>query len=313
MAGTWVTPVAKEWKATMPRAEITATKECNDRTSKNMRHLARIARAWKDTNGVVMGGLLIDTLVHRFFSTTSDYDSRGTDWFDRLARDFFKFLMNEPKHDYYQALGSHQRVTVKQPFQAKAKKAYKRCLEAIEQEGKDSANKKWREVFGTAVPLATTAPPSRFRDTEEFIESLYPVDISHSVAIDCTVKQNGWRPTELRKMLSERTMLLPNRDLDFKITKCDVPQPYDVKWKVLNRGDEAERRDEIRGQIISSTSPGVRHERTIFRGEHLVECYIIKDGIVVARDSIDVPISGSANSNVALELGQSPGRQVRQL
>jgi hypothetical protein len=68
-----------------------------------------------------------------------------------------------------------------------------------------------------------------------------------------------------------------------------------VKWKVLNRGDEAERRNTIRGEIISPNRAGnARHERTSFRGEHVVECYIIKDGIVVARDVIDVPISTNA-------------------
>lgn len=64
-----------------------------------------------------------------------------------------------------------------------------------------------------------------------------------------------------------------------------------MKWKVLNRGPEAERRNSIRGQIVDSTVSGVRDERSDFRGEHLVECYIVKDGIVVARDRIDVPIS----------------------
>lgn len=285
---------AETWKTTKPHAEITATRECNDRTSNNMRHLARLARAWKDANGVVIGGLLIDTLVHRFFSTTTKYDDKGTLWFDLMARDFFEFLANEPNKDYYLALGSNQRVNVKKRFQLKAKKAYNRCLEAIADEGKSSANKKWREVFGTAVPLAANESAHVFTNTEEFIENLYPVDIGRSVTIDCQVTQNGWRPASLREMLRNKTLLLPNKELDFTITECDVQQPYDVRWKVLNRGDEAERRNEIRGQIISPSRPGARHERTTFRGNHIVECYVIKDGIVVARDVIDVPISANA-------------------
>ena len=189
---------AEGWKVTKPRDEIAATKERNDRTSKNMRHLARMARAWKDTNGVVMGGLLIDTLVHRFFSTTSEYDAKGTVWFDFMARDFFDFLMIEPEQSYYLALGSNQRVTVKKPFQAKAKKAYNRCLDAIKEEGNAAANQKWREVFGTAVPLAAIESARAFDDTEQFIENLFPVDIGYSVTIDCEVTQNGWRPALLR-------------------------------------------------------------------------------------------------------------------
>ncbi|GAB3890021.1 hypothetical protein GCM10029964_060790 [Kibdelosporangium lantanae] len=203
--------------------------------------------------------------------------------------------MNEPDKDYYLALGSYQRVHVKKPFQSKAKKAYNRCLEAIDNEGKATANKKWREVFGSAVPLEISKSVHSFTDTEEFIESQYPVDVSESLAIDCNVTQNGWRTASLRDMLRNKTLLLPNKELDFTLTKCSVSPPYDVKWKVLNCGDEAERRNKIRGEIISPNRAGnARHERTSFRGEHVVECYVIKDGIVVARDVIDVPISTNA-------------------
>lgn len=279
------------WKVTKPRAEIEATKECNDRTSRNMRHLARMARSWKNANGVNMGGLLIDTLVHRFFAQTTDYDSTGTGSFDLMVRDFFAFLKDEPDKDYYLAVGSNQRVKLKARFQPKAKKAYNHCLEAIANEGKTSANKKWREIFGTAVPLKASEFARSFDDTEEFIEQKYSVDIQYTLAIDCTVTQNGWRPASLTKILTDRSLLLPNKELDFAITECNVPSPYDVHWKVLNRGDEAERRNKIRGQIIPSNRASGRHERTEFRGDHLVECYVVKDGVVVARDRIDVPIS----------------------
>jgi hypothetical protein len=254
-----------------------------------------MARAWKDANGVVMGGLLIDTLVYRFFSATSEYDDKGSLWFDFMARDFFEFLMNEPDKDYYLALGSNQRVNVKKRFQSKAKKAYNRCLDAIDKEGKASANKKWREVFGSAVPLEISESARSFKDTEEFIENRYPVDIRESLVIDCKVTQNGWRTASLREMLKNKALLLPNKELDFTLTECSVSYPYDVKWKVLNRGDEAEHRNNIRGEIILPNRAGnARHEQTSFRGEHVVECYVIKDGIVVARDVIDVPISTNA-------------------
>ncbi|KUF08556.1 nucleotidyltransferase [Leucobacter sp. G161] len=287
---------AERWKVTKPREEITATKECNDRTSANMRHLARMVRAWKNQNGVNMGGLLIDTLVHSFFSQTDDYDSAGTGSFDRMVRDFFEFLKKEPDKDYYLALGSNQRVAVKARFQPKAKKAYNRCLEAIEDAGKASANKKWREVFGTSVLLSTsTSEASRsFTNTEQFIESWYPVDISEDVTIDCEVTQDGWRPTRLREMLRTGSLLKADRSLTFRLVGCTVAEPYELKWKVVNRGTEAERRDKIRGQIVDSSRPGVRIEHSDFKGEHVVECYVVKAGVVVARDRIDVPISNTS-------------------
>lgn len=284
----------KNWRVTKPRAEINETKACNERTSGNMRKLARVARAWKNANGVNMGGLLIDTLVHSFFASTDDYDTGSTEVFDLMARDFFLFLASQPDQDYYRALGSKQRVNVKARFQPKAKKAHKRCLEAIALAGKAAANRKWREVFGTQVPLDVKKQADSFHDTEEFIEDRYPVDICEVLTIECAVTQDGWRPSSLREMLRAKTVLLPHKDLDFTISGCSVESPYQVRWKVLNRGEEAERRNQIRGQIIESTRAyrGIR-ERTQFRGNHLVECYIVKDGVVVARDLIDVPIAGN--------------------
>lgn len=283
--------LAETWKVTKPRDEIRATRECNDRTSKNMRHLARMTRAWKNTHGVNMGGLLIDTLVHRFFSSTVLYDSAGASSYGFMVRDFFEFLADEPDQSYYAALGSGQRVKVHKRFQPKAKKAYNRCLEAIENDGKAVAAKKWREVFGTSVPVEASKAQQTFDDTEQFIEDQFRVDIRHSLTIDCQVLQKGWRPTSLRKMLKEKIFLRPDRTLDFTIVDCDVARPYEVRWKVLNRGSEAERRNEIRGQIIESRYANKHQEQTKFRGEHLVECYIIKDGVVVARDQIKVPIN----------------------
>lgn len=287
---------AEAWKITKPRDEIAATKECNDRTSANMRHLARMARAWKNANGVNIGGLVVDTLVHNFFAQSDVYDSAGTESFDLMARDFFAFLKEEPERDYYMALGSKQRVHVKSGFQAKAKKAYNCCVDAIEKEGKSAANKKWREVFGTGVPLTATEnvlmASARGVPTyaEEFIEDFYPVDITESVLIDCEVLQDGWRPLWLRSMRRSGVPLKAGKRLKFQIRHCTLREPHVVKWKVLNQGPEAERRNMTRGEIIESTAPGVRTERSSFQGEHVVECYVIRDGVVVARDRIDVPI-----------------------
>lgn len=79
-----------------------------------------------------------------------------------------------------------------------------------------------------------------------------------------------------------------NRNILFSIKKCNVPEPYQIFWKVLNRGEEAIKRDCVRGQISEGS---VSHnETTLFRGGHFVECYIIKDGICVTSDRQSVTI-----------------------
>lgn len=284
----------QRWRTVDPRSEIKATKECNEATSGNMRALARMTRAWKNTCGVPMGGLLVDTLVYRFFNTVTGFDSVGPRAYDAMVRDFFEFLADQEDQDFYKALGSGQRVAVHGRFQPRARTAYNRCVEAIEQEGRASANKTWRKIFGRKVPLATSADKEA-ATTEEFVEDRFPVDIKYHLSIDCIVEQKGFRRRYLREMLSLRMLLPVRKSLDFIVDECDVPGTYDVWWKVLNRGPEAERRNMIRGQLIRSNNKvrdgrRVHHEASEFNGDHLVECYIVEDGVVVARDRIDVPI-----------------------
>ncbi|MEX5258468.1 nucleotide-binding domain-containing protein [Kocuria arenosa] len=285
---------AKSWKVTKPRDEIEAIRAYDGLTRGNLRDLCKMARAWKNDHGVAMGGLLIDTLAYNFFRSTTAYDDVTTITYDYMVRDFFKFLSEEEDQDHYAAMGSGQRVKVKKRFQRRAKKAYELCLEAIEAESKSTMSKKWKAVFGKPVPSSTTVKASReeylFANTEEFIEDKYPVDVRYELHIDCKVTQDGFRPTGLRKMLLDRVPLRIRKSLDFTIETCDVPEPYVVKWKVLNRGVEAERKDEIRGQIDVPNHGRGRHEVTSFRGDHYVECYVIQGGAIVARDRILVPI-----------------------
>ncbi len=72
--------------------------------------------------------------------------------------------------------------------------------------------------------------------------------------------------------------------------RCTAP-PYTLLWKVRNVGAEAERRKMIRGDIVLDEGKNQRIGKTTFHGEQFVEAYVIKDGVCVARDFIDVPIS----------------------
>ncbi|MGB6188771.1 MAG: hypothetical protein WBF70_09395 [Aeromonas molluscorum] len=283
------------WKITKPRQEIAAMKEFVDQKNKNLRKLCKMARAWKNKCGIGMGGLLIDTLAYNFLKSTDYYDDKSYSFYDWLSRDFFKYLMEQPNQDHYQALGSGQDVKVKKKFQKQAKKAYEACLAAIEADGTDAAYSKWKKVYGKSFPskpavLAESANVKSWSDTEEYIEDLHPVDIRHSVELDCEVSQNGFRDHSLRYLLSINALLKPNKSLKFTATPSDIEYPYDIKWKVLNRGAEAQRRNCIRGQIFLDDGNSQRRESTSFKGEHIVECYVVKNNVVVARNRIEVPI-----------------------
>ncbi len=286
------------WKITKPRKEMSAMREAEDQKNKNLRRLCKMARAWKNKNGVCMGGLLIDTLAYNFLHSTTDYDSSSFSFYDLMCRDFFKFLYDQPKDQKeYGALGSKQRVKVRKSFRRKSKKAYDLAVEAIDSVSDKKKHRKWRDIFGNNFPKYQNEESEAryinesYRNTEEFIESYYPINIRYDLKIDCEIKQNGFRNGLLREFLVKRIKLLPNKSLRFYINQMDVPRPYFVKWKVTNRGEQAIKRDCIRGQIIDDAGSLERKESTNFKGSHFVECYIIKDNMVVAMDSIDVPIS----------------------
>lgn len=285
------------WKITKPRAEIDEIRTENDRSNGSLRRLCKLARAWKNKHGTPMGGLLIDTLVYNFLKDRTEFHSSNSVLDDEMVKEFFLFLAEEEDHEFYAAVGSKQRVAVKKRFQPKARKAHNLALKAIEAEGQKNAYKKWRDIFGRVVPASAAdslaASAARYSDTEEFVEDQYRVDVRYSLGIDCEVTQAGFRPTMLREMLRRRTWLLPRKQLKFKIVSTDVRGPYAVRWKVLNRGPEAERRDAIRGDLIESNHGQERHETTSFSGTHYVECYAIQDGTVVARDEIEVPIANN--------------------
>ncbi len=282
------------WPVTKPREEIKAVRDLDVEKNYNLRPLCKMIRAWKNKHGLQMGGLLVDTLAYNFLVSTNDYDEKSYASYGLMIRDFFAFLKDQPDQGYYLAPGSRQQVVVKKKFQLRAKKAYKLTLEAISCDSQDSANKIWKKIFGRPFPTAneniTSKAARSFRDTEEFVEDKFPVDIRYNLEIDCEVSQNGYRENNLRYFLSRFIPLLPNKSLLFKVIRINVPEPFQILWKVLNRGQAAEAKDQIRGQIVTDEGRLQKKERTTFKGEHIVECYAVKNGIVVAKDRIDVPI-----------------------
>lgn len=144
------------------------------------------------------------------------------------------------------------------------------------------------EAF-SAIP----ADLKRYRETEEFIGNRFPIKYSslYELSLDCKVVRNGKTVGWLQRMMSRREVLYPQSELYFSAS-TNVPEPFQVYWKVKNKGEVARQNDMIRGQIIQ-TDKLSHKETTSFRGNHYVECYIVKDGECVAKERINVEIKFS--------------------
>lgn len=272
------------WKITKPILEIEEANNMINNTS-TYRDICQMIREWKANNGVTICGLLIDTLIKDFLDNNPEYKWKSKSDYYELLKSVFKYLSDQDENrKQWNAMGSNQIIENKNfNFIKKGKKAYNKLSNSTDE------SSTLRELFGSRFPISEqSANEYGYSNDEQFIEEIFPVYIMYSLKIDCEITQNRFRTGLLSEFIKKKFMIKQNRKLKFMIVENNIPKPYDIYWKVRNVGYEAIRRNCIRGQIKKGID--YLNESTNFYGPHYVECYIIKDGICVARDKISVSI-----------------------
>lgn len=272
------------WKITKPILEIEEANNMINNTS-TYRDICQMIREWKANNGVTICGLLIDTLIKDFLDNNPEYKWKSKSDYYEFLKSVFKYLSDQDENrKQWNAMGSNQIIENKNfNFIKKGKKAYNKLSNSTDE------SSTLRELFGSRFPISEqSANEYGYSNDEQFIEEIFPVYIMYSLKIDCEITQNGFRTGLLSEFIKKKFMIKQNRKLKFMIVENNIPKPYDIYWKVRNVGYEAIRRNCIRGQIKKGID--YLNESTNFYGPHYVECYIIKDGICVARDKISVSI-----------------------
>lgn len=251
-----------------PRSEIDDFYESNKNNQWLTRDLIKCIKKWKnnksdiDIKSYQLDKYVIDFLKNYKFNN-----------YPQLISDFFCYLYSKVSETYVETAKS------------KANKA----LEYYNASKVNDAIEEYVKIFWDDFPKTITKSCAEdIAANEEFIENIHLVDINpvYEFIINCRVEQNGHRPC----LLSTVLYLLKQKKLTFFIEKNTVPYPFDIKWKVRNYGEEALRANDLRGQIVNDSGKGEKVENTKYRWKHIVECYIIKNDICVARNSITVPI-----------------------
>ena len=178
--------------------------------------------------------------------------------------------------------------------------------DAYEEKNRDAAIEKWQGIFGDAFkpgdntrkalgePFSASVAwaGEKFIDQRPYylpmhIDPHFSARITGRVtgfAIGQETRRNGFRQFELSK---QGNRVPKNRSLQFTVV-TNVPEPHKVYWKVRNGGIEASQAQQMRGEISMDQGFKEKTERTHYTGQHYVECYIVKGGIVVARDRQNV-------------------------
>jgi hypothetical protein len=111
----------------------------------------------------------------------------------------------------------------------------------------------------------------------------WTVALSGQVKIsEVSVKTDGFRP---KRVSSDGPALPKNSSLEF-LARTDIPQPYRVYWQVVNTGGEATRANCLRGNFEDPQPQRghlTRTESTLYSGSHSIECFIVRNGVLLAR------------------------------
>lgn len=181
-----------------------------------------------------------------------------------------------------------------------------RMQSAYDEADVDTSVRKWRDIFGDQFKpgtLARKAMGETFSISipwtgETFINRTpynFPLSIDPRLNARITgrvtglasgrlTRRNGFQQFELAKRGNK---VAKNRSLEFSV-RTNVPAPYTVYWKVRNGGAEANEAKALRGEISRDQGFQRKTETTLYKGHHYVECYIVKNNIVVAHDRQDV-------------------------
>lgn len=300
-----------EWKNRNPRAITKWFNEQNREHDYRLREVVRLTKMFcksRPDNWINMpGGLILTTLSNENFKTYDRIDER---FYYTLLEIKNRLLINK---EILNPTNSDTRLKLISGDNVKMTNLYNRLsdqlnkldilfrldctmIQAIEAwegffnhtywtEQKDSQKK-------AAISKSDLQPVLKesysYKETEEYIEQFFGVsNIQYQLSLDAIVRHRNKSIGWLSNILNRRELLLPGYELEF-LAETDVPQPYEVFWKVKNEGPKAIENDCVRGQIFRN---GLRHtEPTSFKGNHYVECYIVKTGVVLAKKRVYVPI-----------------------
>jgi hypothetical protein len=183
-------------------------------------------------------------------------------------------------------------------FRTRVHRYCEKVTEAYEESDEAASLAQWQDLFGTGfrAPPATTITLSESKaasaSSEQFLDRDYGIQTRLTGEklriVGRLNKSKGFREYALAQAGNRAPK---GRSITFRIIHCDVAPPYQVYWKVQNRGEEAANVGQLRGEIRRDEGQQRKIESTRYHGSHFVECFIVKDGVCVASDRQQVYIT----------------------
>lgn len=291
-------------KSSSPSKEYGATVDDYQmrRTVQLLKAFAKSRSSWN-----LPGGLIISVLVDECY--LPDYHRDDFALYNTMVAIHDRLVWNTEVNSPVSTLESlTNRDKYKKQvdrFRDKLDSAIKKLAPVFEDDcTEDEAMKAWNSVFNHPFWAEGTEDESEAEDDSDMDESaLVSSDVgklalggtSHQQAMpwafDKTHRVRLYAYTYLGKKVklgglkSDGRIIKNGLDLKY-VVKTNVRGHYRVFWQVVNTGRHAESvRDGRRGNIFESNDPNplVHWEESLYTGKHWIECFIVKNGICVAR------------------------------
>ncbi|MDK2801275.1 MAG: hypothetical protein PWQ70_2894 [Clostridiales bacterium] len=295
-----------EWRPRDPRAITRWFRDENKKKDYKLRKVVRLLKMFCKSRDywIMPGGLVQTVLCSEKFKSHDRLDEM---FYETIKAIKDRLLENKEVYnpvDDSQSLLLIQKDDIRMENLCNRLDTYLDKLSILFEEDctEEKAMEAWKEFFNHSFwsnqvveekASSTNRSVSQYYyDTEEYIDDIVPVELKYKLHIDCEVTDERSRTIrKLRNMLLRGETLTIGKKLKFYIDYTNVPRPFEVFWKVRNCGKIAEDKDCIRGQIFKNVNnQEINNESTDFEGPHYVECFIIKNGVCVAKDRINVPI-----------------------
>ncbi len=157
-------------------------------------------------------------------------------------------------------------------------------LKLLNEEGTE--NDTWRIILGTEFPKETSAKSAyNLIVCEKAVHRQpmpWPFSRGNAAFIKLVVRDKNSHIVEYE---SNGQPLPKDYSLCFQASTGTKP-PYTVKWQITNTGEEARQAECLRGNFENSDDgKNTKHETTSYTGSHSVQCFIVKNGICVAKSN----------------------------
>lgn len=284
-----------EWSMTDPKGHKEWSTSVNQNNNNEYKPLVKIFKWWRRHNcpedkkypkGIVLEKIVADNLGASSLSTEEFLIATMQNMVSKYKEEYVNEKINPTINDPSEKIDENDLLEgySVEDFTAFINKLEEH-IDLLNTEG--TSNATWRKVLGTEFPNSSVDANSlALSNLKKCIMAPHrqcpPWSMQRGGAVFIAVKVTT-ATGEIVEYSNNGVPLEKGCSLHFRAL-TGVKQPFKVMWQITNTGAEAQDAECLRGNFEQSDY-GVceKHETTSYSGSHLVQCFVIKNGICVAK------------------------------